>query len=290
MTSFPALFAQAPAAPAAPDPNKVVLTIGTEKFTAAQYEQMVEAFPPQYQQAAHGVGKRQFVEQLIQLKLLAAEGEKEKIDQTPRAKSQLEFSRENILAQAVFLGLQDKVSVDDAAIQKYYSDHKTEYETLKARHILIRVKGAPMPPAGNKPELSDEEALKKAQDIRKRVVGGEDFAKVATAESDDTGSGAQGGDLGEFKKGMMVPPFEQAAFAAKVGEITEPVKSPFGYHVIKVESHVTKTLPEVKNEIAAKLKPDMARQAVDAMRQKATVTIDDSFFGPAQAAPPAAVK
>jgi parvulin-like peptidyl-prolyl isomerase len=122
------------------------------------------------------------------------------------------------------------------------------------------------------------------------VAGGEDFAKVATAESDDTGSGAQGGDLGEFKKGMMVPPFEQAAFAAKVGEITEPVKSPFGYHIIKVESHVTKTLPEVKTEIAAKLKPEMARQAVDAMRQKAAVTIDDSFFGPAPAAPPTAVK
>ncbi len=271
--------------PGKPDPNKVVLTIGDEKITAADYDELVKSLPPQYQQYANGPGKRAFAEQIIQLKLLSADAEKQKLDQDPKVKAQLAFSRQNALAALMFQNIQDNVKIDDDAIQKYYDAHKNDYETVKASHILIRVKGAPMPAVAGKPELTDEEALAKAKAIRARVVGGEDFATVARAESDDAGSGAKGGDLGEFKRGMMVPPFEAAAFAAKVGEITEPVKSPFGYHIIKVEAHTTKTLAESKADIVTKLKPEMARQAVEGLRKAAKVDIDDSFFGPATAAP-----
>lgn len=258
----------------------MILTIGDEKLTVAQYDQLVESLPQQYQQSARGAGKRQFVEQIVQLKLLSAEAVRQKLDQNSRAQMEITFSRDNILAGVMFADLQEKVKVDDAAIAKAYEEHKNDYETVKARHVLIRVKDAPMPAPAGKPELSDAEALAKATAIRERLVKGEDFAKVAMAESDDSGSGQQGGDLGEFKKGMMVPPFEQAAFAAKVGDITEPVKSPFGYHIIKVEGHSTKALADVKEEIAAKLKPDMARLAVDEMRKKAKVVISDDYFGP----------
>jgi peptidyl-prolyl cis-trans isomerase C len=293
------LFAQVPApAPPQPsvpppaaappvDPNKVILTVGDQKITASQYDELVNALPQQYQTFARGAGKRQFAEQLVQVKLLSDEAEKRKIDKEPKLQQQLAFQRENILAGAMFQNLQDSIKVDDAAVEKYYNDHKTDYETVKARHILIRVKGAPMQAPAGKAELSDEEALAKAKAVRARVVGGEDFAKVAQAESDDSGSGAQGGNLGEFKKGMMVPPFEQAAFAAKVNEITEPVKSPFGYHIIKVEAHDTKSLAEAKPDIEKKLRPDIARAQVEAIRKNASVQIDDAFFGPAQAAPAA---
>lgn len=279
----PALFAQAPAA-AAPsaDANKVVLTVGDQKFTAAQWDELVASLPTQYQQAARGAGKRQFAEQIAQLKLLAAAAAKDKLEEKPDVKRQMEFARENILAGAMYTRMQDSVKVDDAAIEKYYNEHKGDYETLKARHILIRVKGAPMPAAAGKPELSDEEALAKAQEIRKKLLAGEDFAKLAQTESDDAGSGAQGGNLGEFKKGMMVPPFEEAAFAAKIGEITEPVKTPFGYHIIKVEAHDTKSLADVKSDIAAKLKPELARAEVEKLRKNSNVQLDDAFFGPAQ--------
>lgn len=87
----------------------------------------------------------------------------------------------------------------------------------------------------------------------------------------------------------MVPPFETAAFAAKVGDITEPVKTPFGYHLIKVEAHTTKSLAEAKPDIEKKLRPEMARVSVEALRKNATVTMDDSFFGPAPAAPKPAI-
>ena len=83
----------------------------------------------------------------------------------------------------------------------------------------------------------------------------------------------------------MVPPFEAAAFAAKVNEITEPVKTPFGYHLIQVQSHVTKSLAEVRADIEKKLRPDLARAEGEVLRKGATVQMDDGFFGPAP--PPA---
>ena len=145
-----------------------------------------------------------------------------------------------------------------------------------------------------KPELTEDEALARAKDLRAKLLAGADFATLAKAESDDTGSGAQGGDLGEFKKGMMVPPFEEAAFAAKVGEVTEPVRTPFGYHLIKVESHVTKSLAEARSDIEKKVRPDIARASVENLRKGATVEMDEGFFGPPAPVPgapaPAAAK
>ncbi|MCB0022069.1 MAG: peptidyl-prolyl cis-trans isomerase [Caldilinea sp.] len=80
----------------------------------------------------------------------------------------------------------------------------------------------------------DAETLALAQEIRQRLVDGEDFATLAAEYSDDPGSAANGGDLGWFGKGRMVAPFEEAAFALAVNEISEPVKTDFGYHIIEV--------------------------------------------------------
>ena len=291
------LFAQAPptGAPPAPpamtakpaDPNEVVIAVGDQKITAAQYDQLVKTLPQQYQEIARGAGRRQFAQNLVELTALANEAAKRNIDKDPDVALQIAFQKQNLLAQAMFQNLSQSLPVSDADVQAYYDAHKSEYETLTARHILIRVKGAPMPGAPGKPELSDDEAKAKAEAIRKRIQGGEDFAKVAQAESDDTASGAQGGSLGEFKHGMMVPPFEQAAFALKPGEISEPVKSDFGYHIIQVQTHVTKDLAAEKPEILAALRPELARKAVGALVDQTKYTISDSFFGPATSAPAA---
>ena len=85
---------------------------------------------------------------------------------------------------------------------------------------------------------------------------------------------------------MMRPPFEKAAFALEVGKVSEPVKSQFGYHLILVEKHETKTFDEVRPEIEKKLRPELAKQAVDNLRKQTPVKVDDSFFGPAPATAP----
>lgn len=285
----------APAAPAeAPtDPKKVILTIGTEKITAGQYEALVDALPAQYQSVARGARKREFAESIVQLKLLAQGAEAAGLDKSTKIQQQLRFQRENMLAQAMFESLQQGTKVDDALVKTYYDSHKNDYESVKAKHILIRMKGAPMPGTEGKPELTEEQALAKAKEIVAKLKAGGDFGALAKSDSDDTGSAAQGGDLGEFHRGMMVPPFEEAAFAQKVGEISEPVKSPFGFHIIIVQEHNTKQLADVRADIEKALRPEVAKKEVEALRAKSTVTIDDAFFGPAlpptaPGAPPAA--
>lgn len=289
----------APAAQAAPQrtevpADKVVLTVGDEKFTRAQIDQLVEALPEQVRTSVRGPQKRAFAEQLIRIKLLSQQARRDGLDQQPLMQRQLELNRENVLAQAEFQEMLKNAKVDDAAVKKYYDDHKSEYETTKASHILIKVKPAtapaappPAPATSGKKELTDEEALAKVQEIRKKLVAGEDFAALAKAESDDPGSKDKGGDLGFIRRGQMVPQFDQAAFTLPVGQLSEPVKTPYGYHVIKVEARQTKPLEEVRADIEKRLRPEMARKNIEDMRQGGTVTVDETFFGPA-AAPPAA--
>jgi peptidyl-prolyl cis-trans isomerase C len=295
-----AAFAQIPPKPAAthaepgvlapgmevPDPNKVVLTIGDEKITAAQYDKLLDALPAQYQKAARGPQKRQVAEQIVQLKVLSNEAEKRKVDQQPEVRQQLAFDRQNVLAGALFQEMSKAIKVDDAAVKTYYDEHKAEFESCTASHILIRFKGSAVPLRAGTKELTEEEALAKATDVRKQLLAGSDFATMAKADSDDAGSGANGGSLGTFKHGQMVPAFEQAAFALPIGQISEPVKTQFGYHLIKVSARDAKTMADARPEIEEKIRPELAKKEMDDIRKKSAVTFDDGFFGPAAAPMP----
>lgn len=145
------------------------------------------------------------------------------------------------------------VVISDEDLKKSFDADPSVYatpETVKAAHILIAF------PEDAKPEQISA-AKTKAEDVRKKAIApGANFAKLAEEYSDDPGSKSEGGDLGEFERGMMVPEFENAAFTLKVGEISEPVKSDFGYHIIKVEAHTPAGKPDfttAKEKIRATL-------------------------------------
>ncbi|MCU1275337.1 MAG: PpiC-type peptidyl-prolyl cis-trans isomerase [Bryobacterales bacterium] len=289
----PARVVITPATPAVTPPvapDKVVLAVGDEKVTAAEFEQLVDALPEQFRATARGPNKRQFAEQLVRIKLMSQEAHKRKLDENAAVQRQIALQKENLLANALFQDMAANTKVDDAAARQYFDQHKAEYESVHARHILLRVKGSSLPAQPGKKELTEEEALAKAQEIRKKLVAGEDFAALAKAESDDTVSAANGGDLGTFRKGQMVPQFEQAALTLPVGQLSEPIKTPFGYHLIRVEQRDAKTFEEVRPDLEKKMRPELARNAVENLRKQAPVTIDDAFFGPAAApAPPATI-
>ena len=139
----------------------------------------------------------------------------------------------------------------EAKVKEYFDSHKAEFSTpeqVKARHILIRAT------AGD--AEAEKNALAKVEELEKKARAGEDFAKLATANSEDPGSKTKGGLLDFFGRGKMVPEFEEAAFAMKAGEISKPVKTNYGYHLIQlVEKRPAKdrTLDEVRNEIASNL-------------------------------------
>jgi peptidyl-prolyl cis-trans isomerase C len=275
-----------PEAPVPPD--KVVLTIGNEKITAQEFDLIVEALPEQVQAQVRGPQKRQFAEQLVRVKVLYQEAVKRKLDQNPRLQTQIELQKENTLAGFLMQEMTANAQVDDATARQYYEQHKSDYESVHAHHILIRTKGSPLPIQPGKKELSDEEALAKAQEIRKKLLAGEDFATLAKADSDDVRSGANGGDLGFVKHNQTVPPFDQAVFSLAPGQLSEPIKTQFGYHLIKVDQHETKTFDEVKADVERKVRPELAHSAVENLEKQTTVVIDDNFFGPAHAAPAAA--
>jgi peptidyl-prolyl cis-trans isomerase C len=123
-----------------------------------------------------------------------------------------------------------KAAVTDEDLKKYYDDHRDQFkqpEQVRASHVLILV------PAGSTDDVKKEKKAK-IDATRERLVKGEDFAVVAKEVSEDPGSAAQGGDLGFFGRGMMVPEFEKAAFSLKAGEISEVVTTQYGHHILKV--------------------------------------------------------
>jgi parvulin-like peptidyl-prolyl isomerase len=267
-------------------PDKVVITVGEQKITAAQFDQIVAGLAPQYQAAVRGSGRKEFADRLAQVLLLAQEGKRRKLDETLSYQTQILFQNANILAGITYDQLGKDAKLEEADVRKYYDEHKKDFEQIRARHILVRMQGSPLPVKPGQKDLTEAEAQAKAQDLRKRIVEGhEEFEAVARAESDDNGSGANGGDLGFFHHNQMVPPFEEAAFAMKTGEISQPVKTQFGYHIIKIES--VKTYEELRPEVEKKMRPEMAQKALTDMQKKSGVTLDPEYF-PAPPPPPAA--
>lgn len=278
----------APVAPKVP-PETIVLTVGDEKITAAEIDRMIDTVPQQYRaQMRSPAGRRQFADRIVTLKVMAQKGRQLKLEDTPEYKEQLALQVDQLLASAYYKDLQANTKVDEATAHKYYDEHQPEYLQVKAHHILVRVKGSPRPGKKDAKELTDEEALARAKELRQKLVDGADFDTLAKAESDDTGSAVKGGDLGLFGHGVMAQPFEQAAFTIPIGQLSEPVKTQFGYHIIKVESREEKPFAEVRPEIERKLDAELVKKTMDDLKTSAAVVMNPDYFGPAPA-PAAAV-
>lgn len=284
-----AVWAQVPpAAPPEKAADPVVVTVGDEKLTRSEFEALIGALPEKARtELASPQARRQFAENLSEIKALAQEARRRKIPERPTVKRQLLLTEENLLANSLFQDLLNESAPSAEEVAKYYEEHKSEYETAKARHILVRFQGSRVPLREGQPDRSEDEALAHTQALHKRLLAGEEFAALAKAESDDTGSGADGGNLGEFGRGRMVPVFDQAAFSLPVGQVSEPVKSQFGYHLILVDSRTTKPLEEMREQIERQQKPAKAREAAEKIRQKVTIVLDEDYFGGgAEPAPP----
>jgi peptidyl-prolyl cis-trans isomerase C len=284
-----------PAAPAlapvtAPEsnlgPDAVVLTVGNLTMTRAQFEVLLAALALNGRPATSPAAKRQVAEQYAELETMAQEARQRKLDESPEVKQMMVIQGDSFLANTLAKKISDDTHFTELDLRSYYDSHKNEFEEAKGSHILIRFKGSSVPLKPNEKDLTDEEALAKAQDIRKKILAGGDFATLAKAESDDAGSGAKGGDLGTFKHGQMVPAFDQAAFSLPVDQVSEPVKSQFGYHIIKITSRSAKSFEESKAQIERDLKPKLAKEAMDQLKAHTPVTLNDAYFGKQQASGP----
>ncbi|MBO0661955.1 peptidylprolyl isomerase [Jiella sp. CQZ9-1] len=197
--------------------SDVVAKVGKSTVTEAELKAAEAELGPQFQSLPADKRQLAVLSALIDIKALAAEAEKAKMQNDPAVKAQLEFDRDRALHNAYFAKEGIAKISDDELKARYDEEIKAmpPRKEVHARHILVKTK-------------------KEAEDVIKELEGGADFQKVAKEKS--TGpSGPSGGDLGFFSQGQMVPAFEKAAFALKPGEFTkEPVQTQFGWHVIQV--------------------------------------------------------
>ena len=203
--------------------------------------------------------KRVLLQYVIENELMAAAGKKDSLDDANTFDARVKYHVRRALRDAYFdASITGGVSETDA--KKVYDDKmagvKPEQE-VHARHILV---------------VSEAEA----KEVAERLKKGEDFAVLAKEKSKDTN--AEGGDLGFFTRGQMLKPFEEVAFALEIGEVSDPVETQFGWHIIKVEEKRDQEMPgfdQVKAAIMAQLVQQKAQAVVTGLRNAAKIEIVD---------------
>jgi peptidyl-prolyl cis-trans isomerase C len=201
--------------------------------------------------------RRVLVEFLVENNLFAKAAEAARLNEGAEFDGRLRYWRNRALRDAYF-DKQINASISEAAAKTFYDDQIKALkpkDEVQARHILV-------------------DTEEQAKELKKKVEEGADFAALAKEHSKDPGTKEDGGMLGYFSAGQMVPQFEQAAFAVEKGKISAPVKSQFGWHIIKVEDRRQKPPPsfdEVKERILASMMHQKAQAAAASLREKAKV-------------------
>ena len=250
----------------------VVATIGgkpvTEKDLELAYEDLASSLPPQVSDAQ----KREYaISYLADLKAGAQAAIDAKLDQSEDFVRRLAYAKDKLLLET-YLAAETKKQVTDEKMRKLYEDSikamKPEME-IKARHILVP---------------TEEEA----KTVAAKLKAGEDFAKLAQELSKDPGSGKEGGDLGWFTTDRMVPEFSEAAQKLKPGQVSDPVKTQFGWHIIKVEDVREKKPPsydEVKDQVQQFLERQVQTEVIGKLRASVKIEKKDAPAAPAAPAP-----
>jgi EpsD family peptidyl-prolyl cis-trans isomerase len=251
MFIIPLLFAFVACAKKGEEKGPYLAKVGNVKITQADLEKEMKNLPSFAQKIFEGSGgKERFLNELIKKELLYQEALKKGLDKDADYLKRVEdFKKITLIGKLLEKEMESKAKVSDQDVKDYYEKHKGDFAVgqIRASHILVK---------------TEEEARK----ILERLKKGEDFAKIAKKSSIDSGSAKNGGDLGFFSAGQMVPEFEAAAVKLKPGEISEPVRTKFGYHIIKVtDKKVGKSVEfeNVKNYISQRLSAEKQKGVFD---------------------------
>lgn len=220
--------------------NKVLAKVNGKEITQEDLNNAMVRFPKENQQYfATEQGKSQLLDQMVSFELIHNYAKEQGLENSDEYKEQLEVLKRDILIQAAVKKILDSVTVTEEEIKEFYNNNEDMFmtqESVSAKHILV-------------------DSEEKAKDIKAKIEAGTSFEDAAK-EYSSCPSAAQGGDLGNFTRGRMVPEFEEASFALEIGKVSDPVKTQFGYHLIKVEEKMPaakKSFDEVKNSIKVNL-------------------------------------
>jgi len=220
------------------EPESWVARVNDKYITLEDFNKRWNSIPFQfkYQYGLFGPeGKEKVLDTLIKNELLYQEAVKKGIDRREEIKQRIEDLRRQVIAEELLREEMQGMEASDSEALDYYNRNKEEFgepEKVRVRHILVK-------------------AETEANEVLEKLKKGQDFAKLAQEYSIDPGTKDKGGELGFFPRGQMVPEFEEAAFKLKVGELSEPVKTFYGYHIIEVEEKkesTQKSFEEVKED------------------------------------------
>lgn len=228
--------------------NKVLASVGGMPITEADVNEAILSMGQRGQSLMNPQGKKMVLEQLINRKLLLAGARKDLLEFDPAFKAQLAAVKDELLTKFAINRAIENVKVSDDEVKAFYDENPSRFatgETVSASHILV-------------------DSEEKAKEIRAAIVAGEvTFADAAKANS-SCPSREQGGDLGAFSRGQMVKEFEDAAFAMNVGDLSEPVQTQFGWHLISLtDKKESSTLPfeQIKEQLREQLLAEKQQKA-----------------------------
>ncbi|WP_454616099.1 peptidylprolyl isomerase [Bradyrhizobium cenepequi] len=244
----------------AEDSNPVLAKVNGQEIRQSDVAIAEEELGPSLQQMDPATRKDNLLAFLIDMKIVAKAAEDKKVDNTDEFKKRLAFTRNRLLMDSL-LASEGKAATTDDAMKKVYEEASkqiTGEQEVHARHILV--------------ETEDE-----AKAIKAELEKGADFAELAKKKSKDPGA-SDGGDLGFFTKEQMVPEFSAVAFSLEPGKISDPVKSQFGWHIIKVEEKRNRTAPpfdQVKSQIETYVTRKAQADYVAKLREAAKIERTD---------------
>ena len=225
-------------------------------ITMADFQDRLNELPPDVRQSmVTAEGKKDFLENhIIPGELLLSEAKRQGLEKDKDTAKKIEESKRSVLINAAAQKIiSDKITNETA--KKYYDQHSQQYATVHASHILLTTE--------------DE-----AKDIKKQLNKGANFNELAKKSSKDPSTAQNGGDLGFFSRDQMVKPFSDKAFSMKPNQVSDPVKTQFGYHIIKVlEVKPPKKFEELDESEAVNVKRGIFNEELDKLKSKAKITV-----------------
>lgn len=274
--------------------GKELATIGSEKITEGDLDILVRVNPRLKPRLSTPAGREKVLENYVEQELLYQESKRRGLATSAAVKDKIALYQKIIVAQAL---LDDEL---DKKVKEYYTTHQNEFERIKASHILIRIdstqtgrekaKGA-RKPIGH----SEAEAIRLAELAKARIAKGEDFGKVAKAMSEDERTKGNQGDLGYLTLGdkrlerMAWLPLAEKAFAMKAGEVSDPIKTRDGYHVLMTtEEKKLSPFDEAEAGIKFRMQADIRSQLLDELKKKYKVEFAKTETAPEPSPAPVA--
>jgi parvulin-like peptidyl-prolyl isomerase len=206
--------------------------------------------------------RSEFAAQYAEMRILANEGRRRRIDADPKTAARIRYGNDQAMAAAFTEHLVEHAPVTDREIRRFYDDNAASFERIRGQQIVVKFA-----------HCDPDTALAKVRELRRRLQTGEDFASVARREA-----GATGGEI-DLSFGVGDPDLLASLRAARPGELSEPIRTAEGYHLVLVRDKRRQEYLDVRDAIEKKLRPEFARRAIDEIKRNAGIKLDPRYFG-----------